>query len=125
VNCGIFIENYLKKQKRAAARQAAVQLRDDVISVYAHTSGKTNAYRCPKCGEPIERRYSSEAQKAGGLAGFWLYAAFASFHCVNCGKIRRHEFPSEVRAKMATRSFLMVAGGIAVLIVCIWLLSQQ
>ena len=82
------------------------------------------AYECPRCGQPVRRGYSATAQHAAGLIGALFYAAFGSFQCAKCGTIARAEFPSEVRNKMTTGSFLMALGGIALIIVVLWLLSK-
>ena len=39
------------------------------------------AHQCPRCGEPVERGYSSTAQAAAGLVGALFYAAFGAFEC--------------------------------------------
>jgi hypothetical protein len=79
------------------------------------------AYQCPRCGQPVRRAYSSTAQHATGLIGVLFYAAFGSFQCAKCGPVARDEFPSEARARMATNSFLMVLGGIALVGLVFWL----
>ena len=83
------------------------------------------AYKCPRCGEPVQRGNSSGVQAAAGLVGALFYAAFGSFQCKKCGKIARSEFPSEDRSKMTTNSILMVVGAIALLILCLWLISLK
>lgn len=81
------------------------------------------AYQCPRCGEAVQRGYSSGAQQAAGLVGALFYAALGSFQCAKCGKIPRKEFPPEDRTKMTTASFLMVIGAIALAIFVLWLTS--
>jgi hypothetical protein len=59
------------------------------------------------------------------LVGALFYAAFGSFVCKQCGKIKRSEFPPEVRQKMMLGSLAMVGGAILILIVVLWLVSQM
>lgn len=81
-------------------------------------------YTCPRCGEPVQRGYSSKAQIGAGLIGALFYAAFGSFVCKQCGKIKRSEFPPEIRRKMVLGSVAMVAGAILILAVVLWLVAQ-
>jgi hypothetical protein len=81
----------------------------------------SKGYKCPRCGEPVSRGYSSTAQMAGGLVGALFYAAFGSFECRNCGKIATSEFPPEVRDKITRDSILLAVGAMALLIVVILL----
>jgi hypothetical protein len=83
------------------------------------------AYKCPRCGEPVQRGYSSSAQMTAGLVGALFYAAFGSFECKKCGKIAKSEFPPEDQAKMITGSALMVIGAVALLVVVLWLVSSM
>ena len=83
------------------------------------------AYKCPKCGEPVQRGYSGGAQAAAGLVGALFYAAFGAFECQKCGKLARCEFPSDVRAQMAVGSLVMVAGAAAIAAGAIWLLATM
>jgi hypothetical protein len=83
------------------------------------------AYECPRCGQPVRRGYSSTAQHAAGLIGALFYAAFGSFQCAKCGTVARSEFPSNVRGKMATGSFVMVVGAIALIGVVVWIASSM
>jgi hypothetical protein len=83
------------------------------------------AHKCPKCGEPVQRGYSSTNQAATGAVGALFYAAFAAFECKKCGKINRSEFHSEVRNKMALETLLLIFGAIALAIGAIWLLSTR
>lgn len=62
------------------------------------------------------------ASAAAGLVGALFYAAFGAFQCKKCGKIPRREFPSEVRAKMATGSLVMILAAIALFGGVIWLI---
>ncbi|MBT3200826.1 MAG: hypothetical protein HN350_13025 [Phycisphaerales bacterium] len=70
------------------------------------------AYKCPRCGEPVQRGHSRGAQMAGGLVGALFYAAFGSFQCEGCGKIPGNEFPAEDRSKMRVGSLMLVGGAI-------------
>ncbi len=81
------------------------------------------AYKCPRCGEPVQRGYSASAQLAGGLVGALFAGAFGSFECKTCGKIPRNEFSSEDQGKMAVGSVLMVVGAVVLLVLVLWLLS--
>jgi hypothetical protein len=82
------------------------------------------ATQCPRCGAPVSRSYSSTAQMTAGLVGALFYSAFGSLQCKQCGKIPRGEFPSEVQGKLMAQTAAMVIGAIALLIVCIALLSK-
>ena len=81
------------------------------------------AYKCPRCGEPVQRGYSGGAQMAAGLVGALFYAAFGAFQCKKCGKIAKSEFPADDRNKMALGTSVMVIAAIALLVLCIWLIS--
>jgi predicted RNA-binding Zn-ribbon protein involved in translation (DUF1610 family) len=81
------------------------------------------AYKCPRCGEKVQRGHSTGAQAAAGLVGALFYAAFGAFQCEKCGKIPRSEFSPEDQSKMTMGSVMMVVGAIAVLIVVLWLVS--
>ena len=83
------------------------------------------AHKCPRCGEPVQRGYSSSAQATAGLVGALFYAAFGAFECKKCGKIARSEFPAEVQSKMAVVTLLLIVGAIAVAIGAFWLLSTM
>jgi len=74
------------------------------------------AYKCPRCGGPVQRGSGVGASAAGGLVGALFYAAFGAFQCPKCGKIPRREFPSEVRGKMAMGSLLMILVAIALFV---------
>ena len=43
----------------------------------------------------------------GGVGGPLYTVAFGTFWCEHCGKIRRSEFPSEVRTELNMCSFLL------------------
>ena len=83
------------------------------------------AYQCPRCGEDVSRGYSSGAQVAAGLVGALFYAAFGAFECKKCGKIPRSEFPSDVQAKMAVGTLIMVLVAIGIAIGAIALLGSM
>ncbi len=51
---------------------------------------------------------------AAGLVGALFYAAFGSFQCSKCGKIPRSDFPSNVQAKMAIGTLLLVVVAVAI-----------
>jgi hypothetical protein len=61
---------------------------------------------------------------AGGLVAAMFYAAFGAMNCKTCGKIPRSEFPSEVQTRLALTTVALIVGAIALLIVCIALLSK-
>lgn len=52
-----------------------------------------------------------------------LYAAFAGFNCVKCGKIERSTFPEDVQSQMTRNSALLGAGGLLLLVAVIALLA--
>jgi hypothetical protein len=60
---------------------------------------------------------------AAGLVGALFYAAFGAFQCKKCGKIAKREFPAEDRNKMMLGTFVMVIAAIALLVLCLWLIS--
>lgn len=74
------------------------------------------AYKCPRCGEPVTRGYSSSAQAIAGIVGALFYAAFGAFECRKCGKIAHSEFPQEVRTEIVGVSLLLIACAIAITI---------
>ncbi len=82
------------------------------------------AYKCPRCGADVSRGYSGKAQIAAGLLGALFYAAFGAFQCKKCGKIARSEFASDVRAKMATGTLLLVVAGAGLAIGVLWLMAH-
>jgi hypothetical protein len=47
--------------------------------------------------------------------GALLYAAFAGFNCVKCGKLERSSFPPEVQSQMTRNSALMGVGALVLL----------
>lgn len=81
------------------------------------------SYACPRCGGPASRGSSSTAQHAGGLVGALLYAAFAGFNCVKCGKLERSAFPAEVQSQMTRNSALLGVGALALLAAVLALLA--
>jgi hypothetical protein len=81
------------------------------------------SYKCPKCGEPVSRGYSSSAQATAGLVGALFYAAFGAFECKKCGKIARSEFAEEDRNKMLVGTLGLVAAAIVLAIVVIWIIA--
>ena len=83
------------------------------------------AYKCPRCNQPVQRGYSSNAQVTAGLVGALLYAAFGDFQGAKCGKIASNEFPPEVRTKMTMMSLILVVCAIAVAIGALYLLAQM
>ena len=83
------------------------------------------AYKCPRCGGPVSRGYSSQAQFSAGLVGALFYAAFGKFECRKCGKIATSEFSAEDRTKIFTGSALCVLGAAVLLIVIIALVSNK
>jgi len=74
------------------------------------------AYKCPRCGAPVQRGFSRTAHMSGGLVFSMFYAAFGAFECKKCGKIVRNEFPEEIRKKIIRMNMLLVLGAIAVAI---------
>ena len=83
------------------------------------------AYKCPKCGDPVQRGYSSSAQMTAGLVGSMFYAAFGKFEYEKCGKIAQSEFPKEDRTKMTLISTLLINGAIALAIVVIIFIADM
>ncbi|MGA2586905.1 MAG: hypothetical protein ABSF88_07790 [Candidatus Aminicenantales bacterium] len=81
------------------------------------------AYKCPRCGEPVQRGRSTSGQLAAGVVGAMFFAAFGAFKCKNCEKIPRSEFPAEVRQKISTGTFILVVSGIALIFVVLWAVS--
>ena len=81
------------------------------------------AYKCPRCGHPVQRGFSSGAATAGGMAGMLFHAAFGAFVCKSCWKISRGEFPAEDRTKMVVGSSVLVLVAIALVIGVIWLIA--
>jgi hypothetical protein len=80
-------------------------------------------YSCPECGGRVHRDHSEGAQKWFGVAGALLYMAFGSLYCDNCGEIKRREFPAWDRFRLIFGSLMLVFTGIAVVILCIYLLK--
>lgn len=85
------------------------------------------AYKCPRCGDPVQRGTSGAAAAGGGAAGALLAAAFGSFQCKNCGAIPRREFSPADRRSMTLGSVGLVFAAlvlIGVVIVVIVLVNQ-
>ncbi len=80
------------------------------------------AYRCPRCEGPVQRGSSTGALWAAGIVGALFYAAFGSFECKSCGKLRKSEFSPEDRNKMLMGSVGLIVGGVVLLAGVIWLL---
>jgi hypothetical protein len=83
------------------------------------------AHKCPRCGSPVQRGYSSSAQATAGLVGAMFYAAFGAFECKKCGKIARSEFPPKIQVQMALISLLLIIVAIVVAIGAIWLINNK
>ena len=81
-------------------------------------------YKCPRCGEKVQRGYSGKAQISAGLIGALFYAAFGAFQCKKCGKLSRDEFSEEDRRKMFLGSVVLVLGAIVLAIVVLWLITN-
>ena len=86
---------------------------------------KLMAYKCPRCGEPVQRGSNIAAGAAGGAVGALLYSAFGSFQCKKCGPITRSEFPTDVRRQMTLGSIAIVVIAVvlfvAVIALLVWL----
>ncbi len=80
------------------------------------------AYKCPRCGETVQRGSSSAAGVAGGAVGALLYSAFGSLQCNQCGPIPRREFPPDVQRQMTLGSLTIVLVALVLLIAAIALL---
>jgi predicted RNA-binding Zn-ribbon protein involved in translation (DUF1610 family) len=80
------------------------------------------SYKCPRCGEAVQRGSSAAAGVAGGAVGALLYSAFSSFQCKKCGPINKSEFPPEVQREMTTGSVGIVVTAVVVLVVALGLL---
>jgi hypothetical protein len=78
------------------------------------------AYKCPQCGKDVQR--GSGGFGPGGLVGMLIMAAFAGFHCPECGKIPRKDFPPEVRSQMFLGSVGLIVGAIVMFVLVIVLL---
>ena len=72
------------------------------------------AYKCPRCGNPVQRGYSPTAQVAAAIVGALFYSAFGAFQCKTCGKLKRAEFSTEDQSKMLFRSAALIVAGIAI-----------
>lgn len=83
------------------------------------------AYKCPRCGNPVQRDYSSTAQVAAGVVGALFYSAFGAFQCKNCGKLKRSEFSTEDQSKMLFRSAALVVAGVAIAILVLLLRANM
>ncbi len=80
------------------------------------------AYQCPHCGGAVRRSTGAIARALGGLVAVLFAMAFGSFECPKCGKIKRSEFPDEVRRKMTMGSVGLVAGGFVIAVVALVLI---
>jgi predicted RNA-binding Zn-ribbon protein involved in translation (DUF1610 family) len=83
------------------------------------------AYRCPRCGEKVERGNSGTAQMTAGLIGALFYAAFGAFQCKNCGELSRDEFSEEDRKKMFYGSMGFVLAAVVLAVIVIWILVNM
>jgi hypothetical protein len=79
-------------------------------------------YKCPRCGEGVQRGSNAAAGAAGGAVGALLAAAFGSFQCKKCGPIPKREFPDDVRRQMTMGSLIMVLIAVGLLVGLIVLL---
>lgn len=82
------------------------------------------AYKCPRCGESVQRGYSASAQNTAGLVGALFYAAFGAFECGECGKIARSEFPPQDRTRMMFGSVLFVFFALAAFAIAVWAITM-
>lgn len=80
------------------------------------------AYKCPRCGQDVQRSASTAAGVAGGAVGALLVAAFGSFQCRRCGTIANREFPAEDRKKMARGKIILIVSAIVLLLLAIVLI---
>ena len=55
--------------------------------------------------------------------GALLYAAFAGFNCLKCGKLERSAFPPEVQSQMTRNSALLGGGALVLLVAVLGLLA--
>lgn len=76
------------------------------------------AYKCPKCGDPVQTNFRYVLPYSRILLLSLLRGVFSSYQCKKCGKIKRSEFPPEVRIRMNVVSMLVVVG---VIIILFWL----
>ena len=81
-------------------------------------------YKCPRCGDPVQRGSSAAAGVAGGAVGALLYGAFGPFQCKKCGSIPKSEFPEDVRSQMTRGSIGMVVIAVIVLVAAIVLIAM-
>jgi hypothetical protein len=80
------------------------------------------AYKCPRCGAPVQRGNSAAAGVTGGAVGAMLYAAFGPPQCKGCGTVPRSEFPAEDRRRMLLGSIGLVLTVVVLLVALIVLL---
>jgi hypothetical protein len=80
------------------------------------------AYKCPRCGESVQRGTSATAGVAGGAVGALLYSAFGSFQCKECGAIPKSEFSPDIQRQMTLGSLAIVGIAVALLAAVIALL---
>lgn len=80
------------------------------------------AYKCPRCGNSVQRGASTAAGATGGAVGALIYSAFGSFQCKECGPIPKREFPPDVQRQMTIGSVTMVGVAILLLIAVIVIL---
>ena len=83
------------------------------------------AYKCPRCGDPVQRGNSNTAQMSAGLVGALFYAAFGALQCTKCGKLKRSEFPAEDRSKMLVGSLALIGVAIALAVGVILLIANM
>ena len=74
---------------------------------------------CPHCGLPTTANAGGSgtaARMAGGLVGWLIVTAFtAKYYCPHHGEIPVERFPHAHQSAIATRKFLKVGGGVALL----------
>jgi hypothetical protein len=80
------------------------------------------AYKCPRCGGPVQRGSGTAAGVTGGAVGAMLYAAFGPLLCKDCGTVSRSEFPAEDRRRMLLGSIGLVLTVVVLLVALLVLL---
>jgi predicted RNA-binding Zn-ribbon protein involved in translation (DUF1610 family) len=88
-----------------------------------------DTFPCPRCGGAAKRTAINQAATASGflmggivlgLPVYYLRRSFASYRCVNCGKLPFRELPPELRKQIWTaRITSVVVWFFAIIIACI------
>ncbi|MGV3605286.1 MAG: hypothetical protein ACO1RA_02690 [Planctomycetaceae bacterium] len=77
------------------------------------------AYKCPRCGDKVERTASTVGAATFGLVGALIASAFGPLKCKQCGTVSKSEFPPDVQSQMTRGTIGLIATAVLVLVVAL------